>query len=578
MFHKPLTAALVSAALIAAPASRVSADAGDFVAGAIIGGIIGHAASQNKKKTVRKSGYSATRAANRDMQTHLNYFGFNAGAPDGVVGSRTRSAVSTYQAFLGYPATGNITQFERDILAQAYARAVAGGYDTQQLIARDPNGVKGVLVAQRNLMTGAGGTTTTGYAGLPIEVSRAVDEIASSSDPTAEQLLSRAGFIQIADMNSDGTNDYIIDTRISGSDFWCNQVQCKALVFASTANGYQRNNLLAFNPTPASFRCYGATCEVVDAGSSSVPVTANMTAPIPAAPVPAPQPALPGTQLAAAGTVAPAPVNIQPVPQPAPTPAPQPVTAPQPAPAPSTAAIPSFQLAQPSAPARSLSSYCSKVSLLTGGNGGVTEVSAEANPEVVLAEQFCLARAYTIDAAEAMVSKVVGADPAQIEAQCGQFGELMRPYITSLNEKPHTAVLGDLGGFVLNSGMAPSQLQTTGDICLGTGYRTDNLEVALGSAMLLVALGRRPYAELVGHHLSQGFGVAEADSRAPDWYEVALGSLEQGTEGVFAPAMANRVELLRWAYQASTAGVDAADSQTVSEPAPSVPTFSFSSD
>ena len=55
---------------------------------------------------------------------------------------------------MSFPITGNLNQFERDILVGAYTRGISGGYDTTQLIARDPDGVKALLVAQRDIMTG----------------------------------------------------------------------------------------------------------------------------------------------------------------------------------------------------------------------------------------------------------------------------------------------------------------------------------------------------------------------------------------------------------------------------------------
>ncbi len=134
-----------------------------------------------------------------------------------------------------------------------------------RLISTDPLGARAILRSQKDLMTG--GTTATrrvGYAGLPIEVSDAVDEIAASSDPSAEQLLQRSGFIQLADLNGDGNNDYILDTSFSGSSFWCSSVQCKTIVFVSTSQGYARNDMLAFDPKPASFDCIGSSCRVTD--------------------------------------------------------------------------------------------------------------------------------------------------------------------------------------------------------------------------------------------------------------------------------------------------------------------------
>ena len=276
MLPRKLIALAAAAAMVAtAPVNRANADAHGLI-GAIIGGaIVGSAinnANKNKprpKRVVRTGVPSATRAANRETQTALNYFGYNAGTPDGVLGRRSRGAVSAYQAYMKFPVTGHLTQFERDILVGAYQRGLAGSFETQQLVAKDPDWSKALLVAQRDLLTG--GSTprrTAGYAGLPIEVSEAVDEIANSSDPTPEQLLQRSGFIQLADLNADGNSDYILDTSFSGSSFWCSSVQCKTIVFVSTPSGYARNDLLAFDPTPASLNCVGSSCVVSDTGGT----------------------------------------------------------------------------------------------------------------------------------------------------------------------------------------------------------------------------------------------------------------------------------------------------------------------
>ena len=47
------------------------------------------------------------------------------------------------QAFLGFPATGQLTEYERTILVTAYQRGLAGGPVIQQTVAASPwgNGV-----------------------------------------------------------------------------------------------------------------------------------------------------------------------------------------------------------------------------------------------------------------------------------------------------------------------------------------------------------------------------------------------------------------------------------------------------
>ena len=76
--------------------------ANDLIEG-IVGGIIGGALVTETGKTRRPSSgvSSAVRQERRNIQTSLNYFGYPAGTADGILGARSRSAISNYQAFLG---------------------------------------------------------------------------------------------------------------------------------------------------------------------------------------------------------------------------------------------------------------------------------------------------------------------------------------------------------------------------------------------------------------------------------------------------------------------------------------------
>lgn len=122
------------------------------------------------------------------------------------------------------------------------------------------------------IMAGGGGA----LGGLPpkiaASVAASVREIAKSWDPTATQLIQRAGFVQFADMNADGRTDYILDTSVTGSAFWCNVQSCAVRVFLSTPNGYQRNDFQAFNVVPAMFSCQGASCVKTDAPTTRIAI------------------------------------------------------------------------------------------------------------------------------------------------------------------------------------------------------------------------------------------------------------------------------------------------------------------
>jgi peptidoglycan hydrolase-like protein with peptidoglycan-binding domain len=536
MAFKRITGAAVMTAMLMVPVGR--AHAGDEFVGGLVGGLIGGAigsgiANQQRQKAQTRStrtrtvyvqprATSAQRQEAREIQTSLNYFGFNAGAADGVLGGQSRAAISRYQGYMGYPATGQLSEYEKTMLLGAYHRALAGGAEVNQIIAKSNEGARAVLIAQRD---GTTGTRTTGYAGLPMAVSEAVDEVADSSDPSAEQLLQRSGFIQLADLNGDGSTDYIIDTALAGSSFWCNASQCKTMVFASTSDGYRRNDLLLHSPTPASFDCIGGTCQVKAA--------------------PAAQPEA-NTMMAKAE---------------------EPETG-----ATAGLTLPVFNTAPKQ---KSLSSHCSKVNLLTSANGGFTTVADVSNPDFALSEQLCLTRTYAVARGEDIMASVQGASQAAIEQQCDSFGQSMAVHVGALNAKPPKAVLNDVSGLVLDSGMTPEQLRTTAQICMASGYQSDKMAPALGGALLLTALGERPYAELVGHHLHGGFGTEDNADMALAWYEVAISALDGGAAPVFAPSQADRVEVLRKAAL-GLAGGDVAMPVPASSTGSSMPVFTLS--
>ncbi len=517
MTHPKILSAILSATLVVAPVTSAFADAAD-VFGGIVGGIIGGAivnegnkqrAQQPRTVVRRATGISsAQRAQNREVQTSLNYFGFPAGTPDGALGRNSRAAIRQYQSFLQFQPTGSLTPYERDILVGAFNRAQYGSAEVLQVMANSPLGARALLQDQLAMMTGQPGKVKqTIYAGMPIEVSAAIDEIANSSDPTAEQLLQRTGFIQLADLNADGNTDYIIDTSTSGSSFWCNAQTCKTLVFASTANGFARNDLLLNNPTPDMFNCVGGSC-VVEAVATITPE---------ATPQPAPEADTGGTVMVSTEG--------------------------------DGLALPNFMGGSDQL---SLASHCNNVSLVTNTNGGFTTADFIQDSNQALNEQFCLARTYAIAEGEQLMSSITGFSKEQIEGQCGQLGGAMKNEIAALSLKENGAVMSDVSNFVLKNKISPAQMTGTAKVCLSVGYRTDDMDVAVSSTLLLVALGNQPYAELLGHHLNNGFGATQRPDLATAWYGQAIEALEGGATAAFAPGQPERTGLLRKAAMLSS--------------------------
>ena len=110
---------------------------------------------------------------------------------------------------------------------------------------------------------------------------------------------------------------------------------------------------------------------------------------------------------------------------------------------------------------------------------------------------------------------------------------------------PRDEVLEGVRGFVLQTGQSPAQLAGTAKVCLSVGYRIDNMTVALGSGLLLTALGEEAYGELMGHHLNEGFGTTRRPDLAQAWFRAAVEAVEKGATPVFAPGNDGRNALLR---------------------------------
>ncbi len=220
----------------------------------------------------------------------------------------------------------------------------------------------------------------------------------------------------------------------------------------------------------------------------------------------------------------------------------------------------------------SLASHCNQISLLTNSNGGFVTEASLTDPRFALNEQFCLARTYAIAEGETMATSLQGVTTAQLEEQCRAFGPAMRDYVAALSLNPKDKVMSDVRDFVLESGQSPAQLAGTAKICLSVGYRIDNMDVALGSALLLTALGEEVYSELMAHHLNEGFGTTQRPDLALAWYQGAVEAVERGAEPVFAPGNTGRTSLIRKAAFPSQSANTTDGSATV-QPAATLPTF-----
>lgn len=522
MNSRILLSTAMAAALIVGQGGRAQADIGDALAGAVIGGIIMGGIQSQRPRVVQRTVVvdNTARIQAREIQTALNYFGWNVGGVDGSLGPASRAGISNFQAYLQFPVTGQLMDFERMVLVTGYQRAIAGGPEVTRVSQRHRDGIRGVLEAVRDEMRGGGATRTAGAYGLPPEVADAVDEIAASSDPSADQLVQRSGFIQLTDLNGDGRTDYILDTSVTGSAFWCNAQACTVQVFVSTPDGYARNDFQTNEATPASFECLRSTCQL-SPGATTLVAAAPATAP--------------------AGTLAAPVAAAQPL-----------VQNPGAVPAAGAGAMPNFLSGGGRAQQASLSSHCNRVGLVTSANGGYSDITSMSDPNFTLNEQFCLARGYAIADGEALMAQL-GVQPSEVAAQCAGLEGTLQSQVSALSLQSRDIVLASMTQWMLTSGMNTADLATNARICLSSGYATDNLSVALGSALILAALGETAYGELPAHHLMQGIGAVQRRDLAAQWFDASV-PVSLSTEVTFQPGPVARNQLVLAASHAAMGG------------------------
>lgn len=144
-----VSAAVAAALAITSSAANADSNLGAFAVGAAVGAIVNQSVNNNRQKKTQRtySGQSSyTRQQNRETQAALNAFGFNAGVVDGALGSRSRAAISSYQAYMGYPVSGYLQGHERVALVGAHQRLMAGGGTAYpQVVANE--GTRGLLKA-----------------------------------------------------------------------------------------------------------------------------------------------------------------------------------------------------------------------------------------------------------------------------------------------------------------------------------------------------------------------------------------------------------------------------------------------
>lgn len=197
----------------------------------------------------------------------------------------------------------------------------------------------------------------------------------------------------------------------------------------------------------------------------------------------------------------------------------------------------------------SITAHCDLVQL-TSTAKGLSNSTNMTDPEQALNEKFCGAREFAMRNGQFERDGIEITD-AQLDKICGVIESQMKTPMQRLVIEGRRDVLAQAAAVNGSIGLTnASKALLYGQICLGMGYRQDNAEMALASALVLTAAGQSPFSELVGHHLRVGVGVAKNSGASSPWYEGAVTALEEGQTPVFEPSSTReRIMVIRKAIE-----------------------------
>ena len=109
------------------------------------GGFFNNLFSGGQRGRDRRAAANAQRLANSEVQTALNFFEFDAGVVDGILGGQSRLAIRAYQTALDFPVTGQLTAEEKKFLLSSYEIISNGGEEMNWRVLSNEENALGVL-------------------------------------------------------------------------------------------------------------------------------------------------------------------------------------------------------------------------------------------------------------------------------------------------------------------------------------------------------------------------------------------------------------------------------------------------
>jgi hypothetical protein len=147
-----------------------------------------------------------------------------------------------------------------------------------------------------------------------------------------------------------------------------------------------------------------------------------------------------------------------------------------------------------------------------------------------------MGRDFLVARGDQRVAATQGMTTEDLMAVCGQVSDVLAPAAAMVATDTPEAVIAAVQPVA--SSRPQADVVNLGEICLGLGLSRDTPAMSLAGALLLVAAGKLPHAETVGHHVHAGFGTLPDPSKAEAWYLMALDAADRGAAPEILPAQA----------------------------------------
>ncbi|MEO1702328.1 MAG: peptidoglycan-binding domain-containing protein [Pseudomonadota bacterium] len=187
-----------------------------------------------------------------------------------------------------------------------------------------------------------------------------------------------------------------------------------------------------------------------------------------------------------------------------------------------TSKIKRVQVAESDAEPETLAAFCALQKNPNTAAGLKKSRQSEVRLSMASGPIFCDAKEAAIAQSESLIANIAGFTTQEVEKQCYSFEPALVSLVEKLPSEAPSDVLQATSDFIERTELAEDGLKGIAQVCLGVGYKSDRVNLAVGSALILAAMEYLAYAEFPEHHLALGFGIEKDTKLAKQWFDLVM--------------------------------------------------------